>query len=103
MAQTVDMDTVRVSADWDVARPQPFRPLLSFTLSRPLQPTDGRLAIVVDRSDLSALLSVRGTTARQVTQAADTAQTNQNKSLTMWLIVGGGVLVVIGIIFAMRK
>lgn len=63
MAQTVDKDTVRVSADWDVARPQPFRPLLSFTLSRPLQPTDGRLAIVVDRSDLSALLSVRGTTA----------------------------------------
>jgi hypothetical protein len=58
-----DTSALRVQAAWNEAVAQPFRPLLSFALSRPLQPTDGRLAVIVDRSDLSALLSVRGTTA----------------------------------------
>jgi hypothetical protein len=63
VAQSSPLDSVRVSAGWDVARPQAFRPELTFALSRPLQPADGRLAVIVDRSDLSALLRVRGTTA----------------------------------------
>ncbi len=36
VAQTAATDTVRVIANWDVAGPQSYRPVLSFALSRPL-------------------------------------------------------------------
>ncbi len=52
---------VRVRPGWDETQPQPFRPTLTFTLSRPLTAGDGRLAVVLDAIDLSALLVQRGT------------------------------------------
>jgi hypothetical protein len=53
-------DSVIVRADWNVEQPQPFRPTLSLSLSRPLQTADGRLAVVVGHRDLSALIVQRG-------------------------------------------
>lgn len=53
-------DTVIVRAEWNVEQPQPFRPTLSLSLSRPLQTADGRLAVVVGHRDLTALMVQRG-------------------------------------------
>lgn len=53
-------DSVIVRADWNVEQPQPFRPTLSLSLSRPLTSADGRLAVVVSHRDLSSLIVQRG-------------------------------------------
>jgi hypothetical protein len=57
------VDSLGVTANWDVARAQPREPTLAFTLSRPLRPGAERLAVIVGISDLSALLDVSGTRA----------------------------------------
>lgn len=57
-------DSLRISAGWDVGRHQPYDAVLSFALNRPLQPNEGRIAVIVGRADLSALLELRGARAR---------------------------------------
>jgi hypothetical protein len=47
---------LRVEARWDVRRHQPHDASVAFSLSRPLRREDGRLAVIVRRSDLSVLL-----------------------------------------------
>lgn len=58
------LDTLRIQAEWNVARPLPNDGQLTFTLSRLRRATDGRLVVVVGRSDLSALVDVAGTYVR---------------------------------------
>jgi hypothetical protein len=57
-------DTLRIQAEWNVARLQPRDGQLTFTLSRLPRRDDGQLVVVVGRSDLSALLDVAGTRVR---------------------------------------
>jgi hypothetical protein len=52
---------VEVKPGWDPAQVQPYRPTLTFTLSRALTAGDGRLAVLLDAVDLSALVVQRGT------------------------------------------
>jgi hypothetical protein len=56
-------DLFWLAAEWDVARFQPYNKVLSFKLSRPLRPNEGRLAVIVGRADLSALLELSGARA----------------------------------------
>lgn len=56
-------DTLRLTPTWDVTRHQPREAPLVLTLSRRVLPEDGRLAVIVGRTDLSALLEVSGTRA----------------------------------------
>ena len=49
-----------LTAEWDSARAQPREPLLVFRLTRPLTANEGRLAVVIGRSDVSALVDLRG-------------------------------------------
>ncbi len=57
-------DTLRIQAEWNVARLQPRDGQLTFTMSRLPSAGDGQLVVVVGRSDLSALLDVAGTRVR---------------------------------------
>jgi hypothetical protein len=57
-------DTLRIQAEWNVARLQPRDGQLTFTLSRLPRAGDGRVVVVVGRSDLSALLHIAGTRVR---------------------------------------
>lgn len=61
---TATPDSLRIVAGWDVGRHQPYDAMLSFALSRPLGPNEGRIAIIVGRADLSALIELRGTRAK---------------------------------------
>lgn len=54
-------DSLRLSPAWDVSRYQPYDAALSFKLTRPLAPNEGRIAVIVGQADLSALLEQRGT------------------------------------------
>src|SRR5689334_22850361 len=54
-------DALRLAPAWDAGRFQPRDATLEFALSRPLAPSDGRLAVVVGPADLSLLLDVRDT------------------------------------------
>lgn len=56
-------DTLRLTPGWDVTRHQPHDAPLWFTLSRALGAEDGRLAVIVGRTDLSAVLQVSRTRA----------------------------------------
>jgi hypothetical protein len=58
------VDTLRIQAEWNVARLQARGGQLTFTLSRLPRAGDGQLVVVVGRSDLSALLDVAGTRVR---------------------------------------
>jgi hypothetical protein len=57
-------DSLRIAAGWDVARYQPYDAVLSFRLNRALKPNEGRIAVIVGRADLSALLELSGGRAR---------------------------------------
>jgi hypothetical protein len=57
-------EAVRITADWDVARHQPHDAMLRFTLSRPMTAADGRLAVIVGRTDLTALADMSGARVR---------------------------------------
>ncbi len=57
----VPADTLRMTADWDAAQFQPRDTRLAFTVNRSPREADGRLVVVVGRSDLSTLLEVRDT------------------------------------------
>lgn len=57
---TVPVDSLTISANWDAARAQPHDATLSFTLSRPLKPSAERLAVIVGLTDVSTLLDVAG-------------------------------------------
>lgn len=57
-------DSLRIIAGWDVGRLQPHDAVLSFTLSRMLAPNEGRIAMIVGRADLSALIELRGARAK---------------------------------------
>lgn len=61
---TATPDSLRIVAGWDVGRHQPYDAVLSFALSRPLGPNEGRIAMIVGRADLSALIELRGTRAK---------------------------------------
>lgn len=58
------VDSLRITPNWDVARAQPRDATLTFTLSRPMRPGAERLAVIVGISDLSALLEVSGAGTR---------------------------------------
>lgn len=60
---SLHVDSIVVTANWDAARAQPHDATLAFTLSRPLRPAVERLAVIVGVSDLSALLDLSGTHA----------------------------------------
>jgi hypothetical protein len=53
-------DAVSITAAFDTARWLPPETEIAFTLSRPLQPMDGRLAVLVGGLDVSALLTAVG-------------------------------------------
>ncbi len=57
-------DSLRIAAGWEVARYQPYDAVLSFRLSRSLKPNEGRIAVIVGRADLPALLELNGGRAR---------------------------------------
>src|ERR1051325_1579923 len=57
-------DSVRLTADWNAAQFLPAPASRVFTLNRPLLPSDGRLVVIVDRSDLTPLLDIDGTSVR---------------------------------------
>ena len=67
-AQAAPPDTLRIQAEWNVARLQPRDGQLTFTLSRLPRAGDGRLVVVVGRADLSALLDIAGTRVRMPLQ-----------------------------------
>ncbi|HEY7567088.1 MAG TPA: hypothetical protein VH762_05925 [Gemmatimonadaceae bacterium] len=61
---TTAADSLQIAAGWDVARYQPYDAVLSFKLTRALRPNEGRIAVIVGRADLSALLELRSGRAR---------------------------------------
>ncbi len=57
-------DALQVQADWDMTRLQPIGVPLSITLSRMLRASDGRLAVIVGSSDVSAIVQQLGRRVR---------------------------------------
>lgn len=78
-------DALHVQADWDVTRRHPLGLPLSMTLSRMLRGSDGRLAVIVGSSDVSAVVQQSGRRVR-VMQSGLRLDTARESDVEVFLV-----------------
>ena len=81
-------DVLQLTPAWDVNAYQSHDAVLSFSLSRPLASADGHLAMLIGRTDLSALVDVQGVRVR-LPLGRERLQTG-DLEIEAWLVDTGG-------------